>query len=128
MIILGKNQADLLTNVIGALNTNSTDNLEQIFSQLSEEEFSDVLTSSVGPVKQTVIHLAVVIGTPDVLKLLLSFNAPLDVVDELGFTPAAYAIVRKSRTMLEILLEHGSRPDFEIRNGVRHYMHYVVPT
>lgn len=66
------------------------------------------------------LHIAVLKEKLAALKLLLSFKANPDVIDEQGLTPLEYVAVKADRRLnlfAEVLLEHGADPCFSCRES-----------
>lgn len=63
-----------------------------------------------GSYGKTALHLAAERNHPQVIKILLSANAPIDKTDRNGRTPLEEAIVKDSRKAVTALLDYGVNP------------------
>ena len=63
------------------------------------------------------IHFGISLKNFDIVKLLIAYNADLNLKDHRGFTPMHWAIHRRNLKTMKVLLMHGASVDIQDMNG-----------
>jgi ankyrin repeat protein len=72
-----------------------------------------------GDMRRTLLHLAAQDGIPEIIQLLLDWRADPNILDEMGGTPAHWAVRNNHYEAVKILLNGGLDPNFDKGHSFR---------
>ncbi|KAJ4729067.1 putative Protein kinase [Melia azedarach] len=84
-------------------NEGDLDGIKELLDSGTDVNFRDID-------KRTALHVAACQGRTDVVQLLLSRGAHVDVEDRWGSTPLADAVYYKNHNVIKLLEKHGAKP------------------
>lgn len=100
-------------DVSSAIKNNDIQGLLFILKNVGAEKASEKGKNGVYP-----LHIAAALNKPEIIDILVSFNADVNVKTDNGFTPLHWAASRDSVEALRVLLNAGADPDTATPSGI----------